>query len=116
MSRWTIVLGGQLSWGDSCPGGQLSRGTTVQGDKCWGDKCRGDACQGDECHTTFTQALHQMNDRLTVFFIKNQKEKRLATIQCLGTQSKKCHKFWKKSIIFLSPPRIICTILNLGKK
>ena len=34
-----------------------------------------------------------------------------------GAIQKKSHKLWKKSIIFLTPPpRIMWTILNLGKK
>ena len=50
----------------------------------------------EDTRLVFTEALHKMNDRLTVFFIKNQTEKRLATIQCLGTQSKKMSQILEK--------------------
>ena len=36
--------GGQVSWGDSCLGGQVSGGTGV----LWGQLSRGDSCPGGE--------------------------------------------------------------------
>ena len=39
----------KMSKGDKCPGGQMSRETNVQGDKCPGDRSQGDNCQGDNC-------------------------------------------------------------------
>ena len=63
----------------------------------------------EDTRIVFTEARNQISDRLTVFFLRNQTEKRLATIQCSNSSSMDSHQFTSGTTIELP---IYCSIFS----
>ena len=76
-------------------------------------------CQRKETNIgDIKQHIINQHDSQRYLMVDNYKLSRENWEDVRGAFQKKSHKLWKKSIIFLTPPppRIMWTILNLGKK